>query len=114
MLRVRSRSASSRATTGLVVMLLGLACRPTPGVGTRLEITAPAEDLDADVYIDGNYVGAIADLSSAGTQGILLAPGVHRLEIRKAGRFPVQRTVRVDETSEVRTIVEAELLEDPL
>jgi hypothetical protein len=79
-----------------------------------LRIEAPAQDADADVYVDGNYIGQVGGLASAGTSGIQLAPGVHRVEIRKPGRFPVQRTVRVDRTTPAEVVVRAELLEDPL
>ena len=44
---------------------------------------------------------------------VQLAPGQHRVEIRKAGRFPVQRTVAVDADTPPQTVIEAELLEDP-
>jgi len=74
-----------------------------------LRIVAPEPDVDADVYIDGNYVGQVHAIPT----GVGLAPGVHRLEVRKPGRFPVQRTVRVDKDTPAEVIVEAELLEDP-
>lgn len=78
-----------------------------------LKIEAPAEDLDADVYVDGNYVGQINGLDDAGTKGLQLAPGVHRVEIRKPGRFPVQKTIRVPTRGATAIVVGAELLEDP-
>ena len=78
-----------------------------------LKIEAPEADRDADVYVDGNYVGQIDALDAAGTKGLQLAPGVHRLEIRKPGRFPVQKTLRVPNRGASPIVVSAELLEDP-
>lgn len=95
------------------VVLLG-ACRPAPGTGALLAIEVPEADTDADVYVDGNYVGQVGSLTAAGAEPLVLAPGVHRLEVRKPGRFPVQRTIRVEggQGSEP-VVVRAELLEDP-
>jgi hypothetical protein len=64
---------------------------------------------DADVWVDGEYVGQVAAVSGK----LRLAPGVHRVEVRKPGHFPVQRTVRVDKQSGTTVVVEAELLADP-
>jgi hypothetical protein len=64
---------------------------------------------DAEVWVDGEYVGQVA----AVTGQLRLAPGVHRVEIRKPGHFPVQRTVRVDKESGATVTVEAEMLSDP-
>lgn len=88
-------------------------CAPKPGVGATLEIQAPAADQDADVFVDGNYIGQINALGAAGTTGLKLAPGVHRVEIRKHGRFPVQKTVSVKRGGEATIVVIAELLDDP-
>ena len=85
------------------------ACRPGAG-GATLQIEAPREDTDADVYVDGHYIGQVSALKD---QGVELAPGVHRLEIRKPGRFPVQKTIEVDAATPAIVVVEAELLEDP-
>jgi len=81
--------------------------------GTALRLEVPQADHDADVYVDGHYVGQVSDLGKDPVGPILLAPGVHRVEVRKAGRFPVQRTVRVDESTPAETVIDAELLEDP-
>jgi len=95
------------------LVLLG-ACRPAPGTGAPLAIEVPDADADADVYVDGNYIGQVGSLTAAGADPLVLAPGVHRLEVRKPGRFPVQRTIRVEggQGSEP-VVVQAELLEDP-
>jgi hypothetical protein len=70
-------------------------------------------DLDAEVFVDGNYVGQVKALRVPETGPILLAPGIHRVEVRKPGRFPVQRTVEVAKQSKAPVVVRAELLEDP-
>ena len=76
-------------------------------------IEVPDADLDAEVFVDGNYVGQVKALRVPETGPILLAPGVHRVEVRKPGRFPVQRTVTVEKTRRSAVVVRAELLEDP-
>jgi len=78
-----------------------------------LVIEVPDIDLDAEVYVDGNYVGQVKALRVPETGSILLAPGVHRVEVRKPGRFPVQRTVTVEKSQKAAAVVRAELLEDP-
>ena len=103
-------------TTGLVasslVALVSVAaCTTGPGPNTKapsslLKISA---DDDADVWVDGQYIGQVSAVSGR----LELAPGVHRVEVRKAGHFPVQRTVRVDKKGGETLIVSAELLEDP-
>jgi hypothetical protein len=98
------------------VTLVGLAGCPTKTKqhsGTALVIVTDQADLDADVYVDGNYVGQVGELQNTTTGPIKLAPGAHRVEVRKPGRFPVQRTVKVDNKPAPETVVEAELLEDP-
>lgn len=72
-----------------------------------LEITS--DTTDADVWVDGQYIGQVAAVSGR----LKLAAGVHRVEIRKPGHFPVQRTVRVDKQGGGAVVVEAELLADP-
>lgn len=107
MMRAVSRYAFASA-------LLLCACRPAPGTGAPLAIEVPPEDADADVYVDGNYVGQVGSLTAAGAEPLVLAPGVHRLEVRKPGRFPVQRTIRVaGGPNSAPVVVNAELLEDP-
>ena len=78
-----------------------------------LVIEVPDVDLDAEVFVDGNYVGQVKALRVPETGPILLAPGVHRVEVRKPGRFPVQRPVTVGKAQRTPAVVRAELLEDP-
>lgn len=89
-----------------------LGCRHTD-VGTSLRIEVPEADRDADLYVDGHYVGQVSALGKEPVGPVMLAPGVHRVEVRKPGRFPVQRTVRVDAETPAETVIDAELLEDP-
>lgn len=108
------------ACLGACLLGFTAACRPAPGLGARLDVRAPEADADADVYVDGRYVGSIEAIQATndGTtaRAIDLAPGLHRVEIRKPGRFPVQRTIRVEKTplSQTRVVLDAELLENPL
>ena len=106
-------ACSSRV--GLAVALLVVASAPI-GCGhasgrkapsSLLQITSEAQD--ADVWVDGQYIGQVAAVSGR----LELAPGVHRVEVRKPGHFPVQRTVRVERQGGQTVVVEAELLEDP-
>ncbi len=108
--RSRARPRGWCAALGLAVLLF--ACR-TSGAGTTLRIEAPEADQDADVFVDGNYVGQVNALGDEPVGPVLLAPGVHRVEVRKPGRFPVQRTLRVDGDTPAETILDAELLPDP-
>ena len=82
----------------------------------RAEVAALAitvSEAKAEVFVDGNYVGQVKALRVPETGSILLAPGVHRVEVRKPGRFPVQRTVTVEKAQKTPAVVRAELLEDP-
>ncbi len=95
----------------LAVLACLCACRPAPGRGATLQIATVAADADADVWVDGNYIGRVIDLGKS-TGAIKLAPGKHRVEVRKPGRFPVQRTIEVDGSAPTIRL-DAELLEDP-
>ena len=97
------------AAAAAAVMLSGCAS----GQASALRITTAPEDADAEVFVDGNYVGQVQALGSGAAGPLLLAPGVHRVEVRKPGRFPVQRTVRVERRPAAEVVVAAELLEDP-
>lgn len=110
---MRSRYGFAETIAVVLGLLFFPACKRTEVGGTMLRVEAPEDDRDAEVYVDGHYVGQIGSLGAAGTEGIQLAPGMHRLEIRKPGRFPVQRTIEVDASTPAVTVVQAELLEDP-
>ena len=100
----------------LVFAALLASCATRPGnrdQAAPLVIEVPDVDLDAEVFVDGNYVGQVKALRVPETGPILLAPGIHRVEVRKPGRFPVQRTVTVEKTRRAPVVVRAELLEDP-
>jgi hypothetical protein len=112
-----SSRARSRVRVGVLVGLVSLslwfsqACVHArygrEGPSSLLEITS--ETTDADVWVDGQYIGQIAAVSGR----LKLTPGVHRVEIRKPGHFPVQRTVRVEKQGGGAVVVDAELLADP-
>ncbi|HLT35497.1 MAG TPA: PEGA domain-containing protein, partial [Enhygromyxa sp.] len=111
----RSRLASGLACVALwlacsTVVVSNLGCVHTTGrepPASVLEIATATTD--ADVWVDGEYIGQVAAVSGK----LRLAPGVHRVEIRKPGHFPVQRTVRVGKDGGGTVVVEAELLSDP-
>jgi hypothetical protein len=102
-----------RWRSSCISVVLLLACRQTPQSGATLQLTVAPEDRDADVWVDGNYIGTVNDLQGRATGPLQLAPGAHRVEVRKTGRFPVQRTVNVVAGGPSSVAIEAELLEDP-
>ncbi|NVB41235.1 PEGA domain-containing protein [Pseudenhygromyxa sp. WMMC2535] len=85
----------------------GRAAKSREAPASVLEIVT--ETTDADVWVDGEYIGQVAAVSGR----LELGSGVHRVEIRKPGHFPVQRTVSVDKKGGGVVSVAAELLEDP-
>lgn len=98
---------------GVLTACEGRTRHPSQG-GTALHITIAEGDVDADVFIDGNYVGQVAEIQGTAAGPMLLAPGKHRLEVRKDGRFPFQRTIEVDPGHPPPALdVHAELLTDP-
>lgn len=112
---MRTDSPSRWASQALLVVALatgGVGACATKGASSDLVVQVPDTDRDAEVFVDGNYVGQVEAISDPGKR-IKLAPGPHRVEVRKPGRFPVQRTVEVGRTSGPETVLEAELLEDP-
>lgn len=112
-------NASKPAPLGLAasfVLALGLALGPTacahssgkrPPPVSMLEINT--ETTDADVWVDGEYIGQVEAVSGR----LKLAPGTHRVEVRKPGHFPVQRTVTVDRKGGGSVAVDAQMLPDP-
>ncbi|MEE9386952.1 MAG: PEGA domain-containing protein [Nannocystaceae bacterium] len=109
-----SRWGGSGFVGGLLLLHSGChgGASNAPGRAVALRVMVSEADVDADVYVDGQYVGQVRALESA-VGPLRLAPGVHRVEVRKPGRFPVQRTVRVDEGAGPVVEVRAELLADP-
>jgi hypothetical protein len=113
------RRSDSRRWPALLLalgLMFGCATRGAAGGADQaapLVIEVPDDDLDAEVFVDGNYVGQVRALRVPETGPILLAPGIHRVEVRKPGRFPVQRTVSVKKDDRGPVVVRAELLEDP-
>lgn len=103
---------SSRATwLGVFVLVFVLGCAHA---GSNHEpptslLEVHSDTGDADVWVDGQYIGQVTAVSGR----LRLAPGVHRVEIRKPGFFPVQRTVEVDKRGGGSVMVEAEMLTDP-
>jgi hypothetical protein len=65
---------------------------PTPGSygGISFDITPS----DADIYIDGSYVGRVADFSPM-YQPLTVTPGHHQVELDAAGCEPLVFTVDV-------------------
>ena len=80
---------------------------------SALRVVVPEADKDAELWIDGNYVGQLGEFDDERVGLPLMAPGVHTVEVRKPGRFPVQRSVDVPRDAPPETRFEAELLADP-
>lgn len=89
--------------------LMGCAHSTTQKSAPTSMLEINSETRDADVWVDGQYIGQVEQVS--GKLG--LTPGVHRVEIRKPGHFPVQRTVRVDKRAGGIVQLSAEMLQDP-
>ncbi len=97
------------ACAGAIAFSVGCAA----GVkAAELVLHAPPEDFDAEVYVDGHYVGQVGAIVRPGER-LRLAPGVHRVEVRKSGRFPLQRTVEVARRPPPQVDVKVRLPEDP-
>ncbi len=111
---MRSQYVSTSRFALALALVAASGCRPRAATASpvALSIEVADADADADVYVDGHYVGQVRALGD-GLGTMQLAPGVHRVEVRKAGRFAVQRTVRVDGSSPAEIKLTAELLEDP-
>ena len=103
----------SLASLGACVSRSGGGARTRNPQSSALKVVVPPADKDAELWIDGNYIGQLAEFDDAQVGLPLLAPGVHRVEVRKPGRFPVQRSVEVPGDAPPETVLEAELLEDP-
>ena len=112
----RIRDCSMRAMLAAVLATSVPACahRPASSAGEEsiLKIDVLPEDGDADLFINGNYVGTVAETQQSAALPIRLAVGSHRIELRKPGRFPVQRTVIV-ERGGAPSVVHATFPEEP-
>ncbi len=113
MLERHTRSHRSTVHWVLLSVLLWMPCGCAQTASSSLRIDVPEADRDAEVYVDGNYVGQVSALSDPETGDLALAPGTHRVELRKPGRFPVQRTIVVDRKPPPETVLTGELLVDP-
>ena len=107
--------------SSLLAVALGACARDGSGRSSHsktpqssaLRVVVPQQDKDAELWIDGNYVGQLGEFDDERVGLPLLAPGVHLLEVRKPGRFPVQRSVEVPSDAPPEMLFEAELLADP-
>jgi len=59
--------------------------------GVALEISP----YDADVYVDGNYAGKVADFDGT-VQPLTVIPGTHRIEVQAPGYAPLIFDVTVE------------------
>ena len=50
---------------------------------------------DADVYVDGNYAGKVADFDGT-VQPLTVVPGTHRIEVQAPGYAPLIFDVTVE------------------
>lgn len=62
--------------------------------GSTLVVLTDPEHADADLFVDGQYLGVVQEQDQS-TAPVRLAPGTHRVELRKPGYFPYQRALRV-------------------
>lgn len=97
---------------GLAVALLGQSgCAHT---GSNLVVLTDPEHADADLFVDGQYLGVVKEQGGKSAGPLLLAPGTHRVELRKPGYFPYQRALRVPRQDAPAQIdLRAELFEKP-
>ena len=115
MVPTHSASACSRrapllgALLSIWLLAPGCAHTTTQKAAPTSMLEIASETRDADVWVDGQYIGQVEQVS--GKLG--LTPGVHRVEIRKPGHFPVQRTIRVDKRAGGIVQLSAEMLQDP-
>lgn len=82
--------------------------------GSNLVVVTAPEHADADLFIDGQYLGVVKEYKQNRTEPVRLAPGTHRVELRKPGYFPYQRALRVPTRDAPAQIdLRAELFEKP-
>lgn len=108
-------SASGRA----LVLVSGLAlaacahARDPVDSGAALRIVVGPGDDDADLFVDGAYVGTVGEVMDPAQPPLRLGPGRHAVEVRKPGRVPVQRTITVGRPGPAAVELAAELIEPP-
>lgn len=93
--------------------LLALSACAAPAAFSRLHIDVPEAQHDADVYVDGEYIGNVAAVLDPSLGGVALAPGTHRVELRKPGHFSIYRTVEVANPPPPAAEIQASLLPAP-
>ena len=81
--------ASRAVGLGLALALAGSACPSSPPrapsrlAASHAVVRIQSEVIDAGVWIDGAFIGAVGDLRG----GVALDPGHHRLELRHEAYF---------------------------
>ena len=64
---------------------------PAPAEGEAATIVLQVQPSSAQIFVDGEFVGTVDDFQS----GLIVAPGVHRVEFRAPGFDPLVVDVRV-------------------
>jgi hypothetical protein len=66
-----------------------------PGVSIYGGLSFDIQPYDADLFIDGEYVGKVGDFTP-GTEPLTLTPGVHRIAIQRDGFRPMEWEVAIE------------------
>jgi len=100
--RPRSPARSHLPQVPQVPLLLALALAtgsclivpapPSPPPAAVVPLYLAADPPDVEIYLDGQYMGQLDRWRDA---TLPTTPGVHRLELRRAGYFPLRRTIEV-------------------
>jgi hypothetical protein len=77
-----------------------LDARSDPG---RLRLRILPED--ASIYLDGRFLGTASELSRL-RAGLIVDPGVHKLEVVRPGHQPEERTIEIESGRELEVDVE--------
>jgi len=83
--------------------LAGCSRGGTPASDSNAVVVVRSATADAVLWIDGRYIGPIANLRG----GVALAPGAHRLEVRDDAHF--SRYLEVELAPRQRKVIEVEL-----
>lgn len=62
---------------------------------------------DASIYLDGRFLGTASELSRL-RAGLIVDPGVHKLEVVRPGRQAEERTIEIESGRELEVDVELE------